>query len=442
MTPSPDITRSMPFSNDAEKGILSCFLHNPEPLLADAPDHIPPEAFYHAANRLMYEVMQQFRDEGRPIEYIALSQWLMDKGLMDKIGGQGALAELLDFIPTPTHYTYYRGLVRDKWIFRKGIQIGTEHVEKAYANQADKPDEWVDKFAADAVELQRQVQQGSTVRDGLDISRVHDEMVDTMYETGPSTGFPWLDKTLGGLIRTALTLFQGKRGIGKSAFTRRIAWHAACAGIPTDIYTVEMTREQYYRGICCIEGVNGNSFLQGSFTNAELEIMKRLKERGRSIPLRLHDDAKTVAEVINRMRASKLKRQMRLTVVDMPQRLIGDRKEGRERELSNIFLDLKNAGKDLDCTVLAPVHLNAELVSRGSEDIENHADHVVIMAKDKEKPSPLDRGQKILLKCTKNRYGPEGGRCLYWFVGKHVRFEEDGETELDIAPPKNARATR
>ncbi len=134
-----DITKSMPFSSDAEKGVLSCFLHNPTDLLNDAQVAIPAEAFYHPANRLLYEVMLEFNNGHRPVEYIAISQHLQDKGLMDKVGGQGALAELLDFVPTPTHYGYYKGILRDKYLLRRIIGACTESIQNAYEYQEDVP---------------------------------------------------------------------------------------------------------------------------------------------------------------------------------------------------------------------------------------------------------------------------------------------------------------
>ena len=53
-----DPTRSMPWDSDAEKGVLSCFLHDPTNLLNDAQVNIPDEAFYHPANQLLYKVMK------------------------------------------------------------------------------------------------------------------------------------------------------------------------------------------------------------------------------------------------------------------------------------------------------------------------------------------------------------------------------------------------
>ncbi len=439
-----DITKSMPFSNDAEKGILSTFFHNPEELLPDASRNIPEEAFYHPANRILFQTAILFYRWSKPFEYIAVSEYLQSKGLLDKIGGQGMLAELLDFVPTPAHYGYYKGILRDKYLLRRGIGISTEHIQQAYEHQQDGLEEWTKKFAADALELRQQFVQGASGQDGADLQTTHDEMVDVLYEKGPSTGFPWMDKLLGGLMETALVLFQGRRAIGKSSIARQIGWHAAKHGkIQTEIFTVESTRQQFYQGLCCLEGVDGNSYLQKTFQKYELDIMENMRANGKTIPLKLHDDVRTIDEVVSRMETAHLKRKSRLFVVDMPQRLTGDKTEGRERELSGIFWALKDAAKRLRATVLAPVHLNAALIARGSEDIENHADQIFIMAGSKDKPTPLDTwSKKILLKCSKNRYGPEGA-CLFHFTGKHVRFEEAEENnELEIEPAEDSKAKR
>jgi replicative DNA helicase len=98
-----DPTRSMPWDADAEKGVLSCFLHDPTNLLNDAQVNLADEAFYHPANQLLFKVMKEFNNGTRPVEYIALTNYLRDAGLLDKIGGAGMLSELLNFVPTPAH---------------------------------------------------------------------------------------------------------------------------------------------------------------------------------------------------------------------------------------------------------------------------------------------------------------------------------------------------
>lgn len=449
-TPPPsraqhDISKAMPFSNDAEKGVLSCFFHKPEELLPDAQRTIPEAAFYHTANRLLFQTAMLFYRWSKPFEYIALSDYLQSKGLMEKIGGQGMLAELLDFVPTPAHYSYYKGIILDNYLLRQGIGISTEHIQNAYEHQQGGGglDEWTKKFAADALELRQQFIQGPAGRDGVSLDVAHDEMVQTAYEKGPSSGIKWFDKVFGGLVNTRLILVHGRRAIGKSSLVRQIGWHAAKHAIPTEMITVEMSRAQYYQGICCLEGVGGNSFLKAEFMKEELAIMEKLKRS--KAPLKLHDDIRTLDECISRMETASLKRGAKLFIVDMPQRLMGDKSNGREQELSGIFWAMKDAARRLNGVVLAPVHMNAQLIARGSEDIENHADQILILAAGKEKPTALDKWSKrILAQVTKNRFGPDGGKCLFDFVGEQMMFHETDEdtAELGIEPAEESRPKR
>ncbi len=440
--PTEDITKSMPFSNDAEKGVLSCFLHNPTDLLNDAKATIPTDSFYHASNRLLYEVMLELREADRPVEFIALSQHLQDKALMDKIGGPGVLAELLDFVPTPTHYGYYKGILRDKWICRRIIGTCTGSIQRAYEYQ-DDVHELARGFSEDAVELYQHVVNGSALTIGCDLAAVHDDMVEMSGRKGIQTRLPFIDRYFGGLQETALILFGGNKGAGKSSLVRQIGWRAAAMdGVPTDLITVEMSRVQYYQCICCLEGVRSENVLRQEFTKEEIDIFKRLRDNAKKVPLRIHDDITHIDEAISRIQLGVMKRGVKLVVVDMPQRLSGDNPKSRERELSGIFWKLKQAAKKHSITILAPIHLNAELGALGAQDCENHADQVLIMAPAKHETTLLEPRMKTLFKITKNRYGPNWKRCLFWFDGPHYEFEEDMETDEDIVKKADSKKKR
>lgn len=440
--PQKDMLPPMPFSNDAEKGILSCFMHNPTDLLEDAKVTIETEAFYHPANRFLYEVLLEFHNAGLPVEYIALSQHLQDKKQIDRIGGQGALAELLDFVPTPTHYGYYKETVLSKHRLRRGINLCTGTIQRAYEYQEDV-NEWARQFSEDAVEFYQQVVNGAALQAGTDLGAIHDEMAAGIGVKGIQTGLPWFDRYFGGLCETRLILLGGKKGAGKSSLVRQIGWAIAKKGIPTDMITVEMSKVQYYQCLCCLEGVKSESILRQEFTAYEIDVFKRMRKEAPKYPLRIHDDITTIDEALSRIQLGVLKRNVKVVIVDMPQRLSGDNPKSRERELSGIFWKLKQSAKKHNITILAPIHLNAELGALGAQDCENHADQVVIMAPEKKtEPDLIETREKVLFKITKNRFGPSLKRCLYWFSGNHYQFTEDGETDADIVSSQEAKTSR
>lgn len=455
--PEHDILQSMPFSNDAEKGVLSCFLHNPTDLLPDFKSSMGnghEESFYHPGNRLLYMVMQEFSAGKGPVEYIALSTHLQDKGLMDRIGGQGVLAELLDFVPTPAHYGYYRGIMRDKWSLRRVIGSCTTSIQKAYGYQEDVP-EFVRIHGEDTIELVHDIQAGEAAAGGDDLATIHDEMIATSGQRGISTGFPWLDRNFGGLQKTALILIGGKRGSGKSSICRQIGWRIAkgvkavpgvtegIPGVPVDLITVEMSKVQYYQCLCCLEGVKSDSILKQEFSAEEMRVFDKMRDAAPGIPLRIHDDIKSINECCARIQLGVLKRGVRVVVVDMPHRLTSENDKNRERQLSHIFWTLKETAKNLAITIICPIHLNSDLGSLGAQDAENHADQVLIMAlSSTHEPTLIEPRSKAIFKITKNRFGPAFKRCLYWFNGEHYQFQEDGETDLDILTKEEARTKK
>jgi hypothetical protein len=160
-----DPTRSLPWDSDAEKGVLSCFLHTPD-LLSDAQANVPDESFYHPANQLLFQVMKQFHEGGtRPVEYIALTNYLRDADLLGRIGGAGTLSELLNFVPTPAHYGYYKGILLDKLTLRKIALYGERLASRARAHHED-----VGIFVADEVERSSTVFSSTMSRSRLDFT--------------------------------------------------------------------------------------------------------------------------------------------------------------------------------------------------------------------------------------------------------------------------------
>ena len=219
---SPDSMRSLPSSEDAESGILSCFLHDPK-LLGDSRGTIPPSWFYHPARRMLYEQMLDMDIEGLPVEYIGLSQRLHDKGLMARIGGDGVLAELLDFVPAPTHYNYHRGILRDKALLRDILALCSETEAAVHEFQSDVPallGATTERFFA--LTKQHQSAGRATFRDIL--TRYVETWEDRMagrIDTGIPTRWQSFNQTFGG-ITPRLWLIAGFPSDGKSALLQNM----------------------------------------------------------------------------------------------------------------------------------------------------------------------------------------------------------------------------
>lgn len=426
---------------ESEKGILSCFLNDPR-TLEDARDTLPAETFYHPSNKLMFEEMLAFTASGRPLDYILFTSFLRDRGNLDRVGGAGELSMVLNATQSSVGYKHYHGILRSKYIFREGQKV-LERGVALIPEYTDRLPDWTGRVSEEVLQLHQRAIGKSDADAGGGVKEAYFDLIDNFGKTGISTGFPWLDQQLGGMGEGRVILFAGKRGTGKSALVGQIAWHVSAkleATKRSDVVGLEMTRREYFQRICSNEGVDSKAWLTGKLTNGDAQVMNRVSKMTH-VPIRFHDDVVEQQAILSTLRMAHLKHGTRIAVVDGPQKVVGDKKEGRERELSKIVQDYKELARRTGMTILLPIHMNKDLVARGSEDIENYADQMVTMVADTEQsPDTPDHLKRILFKITKNRHGIEGKRCLYRLNGKYMSFEELGETDADIElTPKSTK---
>jgi replicative DNA helicase len=87
--------RSLPFSEDAEKGVLCSLLLSPRDVLDLCQISLRSEAFYAPAHQTVYNLVAELVDGNKPVDFITLKQALKDRGQLDQIGGPEYLSDLL-----------------------------------------------------------------------------------------------------------------------------------------------------------------------------------------------------------------------------------------------------------------------------------------------------------------------------------------------------------
>lgn len=429
---------SLPWDSDAEEAALSCFLIDPGNLLPEAELTIPNEYFYHPGNQSLFVEMKDMLYHGKPVEYVALTGWLRDKGILDRIGGPGHLSQVLNSQHSTANFNYYRSRLKDKYLLRKGITICDTVASEGRSFHGEDASAWTEKLAAEALQLHNSAIQVGGLHQGADLEQAHAEMLRRGTQIGIPTQFPWFNKKFGGCFPGTVIFFAGDRGIGKSALTRQIGWYTAGhLKEPTEVITFEMDRVQEFRRICSLAGVDNDAWLTNKFSDHELEIISQVKRAAKSIPYKIHDDVDTLDQAINRIKMGFLKRKTRIWIFDSPQALEENSKDGRERELSRIGKAIKKVAKDLGLCIMCPAHLNDGGDARGSKDLENFCDVFCRLGRDvSHKPTVMEPWRRILARNAKNRNGPEEDEgLLLRFTGKHLRFEEESTTTMEFKKP-------
>src|SRR6516162_7254265 len=99
--------RSLPMSEDAEKGVLSSLLLNPREVSDMCRSMVAAEAFYIPAHRIVYETILTLIDSNRPVDFLTVCQSLRDRSLLEEVGGKETVSALFNFVPTAANAEYY-----------------------------------------------------------------------------------------------------------------------------------------------------------------------------------------------------------------------------------------------------------------------------------------------------------------------------------------------
>src|SRR5205823_1648071 len=109
----------------------------PREVISVSVQRITDKHFYVPAHAMIYQVLVEFWNENKPIDFITLTQVLKDRELLDQVGGPFFVTSLFTFVPTAANANYYIDIVREKYILRQIIIDCTECTQRAYDDQDD-----------------------------------------------------------------------------------------------------------------------------------------------------------------------------------------------------------------------------------------------------------------------------------------------------------------
>src|SRR3989344_6803661 len=112
--------RIPPQNIDSERALLGSIMIKPEAMF-DIIDFITEESFYAEKHRLIYGTMLELHSKKEPIDLLSLSSRLKEKKLLEQIGGNSYLTELVNIVPSASNVKHYGQLVYKKHVLRRLI---------------------------------------------------------------------------------------------------------------------------------------------------------------------------------------------------------------------------------------------------------------------------------------------------------------------------------
>ena len=455
-TTDHSLDRGLPASVEAERAILGAILLD-NSTYSQAAELLNADDFCLDSHRRIYMRMMELGENGRPIDFVTLTEQLGQNKEIEAVGGAAYVMSLTDGLPRVKNIEHYVKIVKDKALLRGLIHAATSAIQKAY--EQDAPAEEIIESAESAIFQIAEKRVGQGFLSIPEIVKDSFGSIDKLYEqgqriTGLETHFEDLDNITSGLQKSDLIIIAARPSMGKTAFAINIAENAAVRDHKVvAVFSLEMSRESLLLRLLCSQARVDSHKLRTGFLSRE-DYGKLVAGLGALVEAPIFiDDTPGVS--ISEMRAKCRRLQqsqgrLDLVVVDYLQLAsasspgTGRRYENRTQEVSAISRGLKALAKEMRCPLIALSQLSRAPESRTGNNrpqladlresgaIEQDADVVgFIFREEVYKQDDPDLEGKAELIIAKQRNGPTGTVHLA-FIKRSTRFENLAN---DASPP-------
>jgi replicative DNA helicase len=405
---------------EAERGVLGAILV----VGVDALDvlqeaGLQPEHFYMPSHETLYRAAQRLGAKGSAIDYRLLGGALT-KEERRTVGDPRTLIEMVETAsPVPLLGAHADQLIACS-LLRELSSRALRIQQFADAAPLDRSREALELARAELDTVASPQEAESLSSAGELMPGLLDEM-ESEKPRGVSTGFPDLDYLLGGGMGRGQTLVVGARpSVGKSMLGINLAAAAVRKGVPTLVFSHEMTRSELLQRVLSREtGVPLTRIRTGALNDDDWERVARAYTRIQDWPLFIDDESTmTVADYRSRLRKLRKRARIGLVISDYIQLIKPfDLRVSREQQVAGISAAAKALAKDFDIPVVLLAQLSRQTEQRRdarpvmsdlreSGAIENDADVVALMHQEE------DGGMEVNL--VKNRQGERGRVELVW----------------------------
>jgi replicative DNA helicase len=355
--------KTIPQALECERSFLSCCWLEKR-LVQDYADKVSIEDFYRPEHRIIWTALLALNREhgAKGIDTALLLTRLADQRLLDDIGGESGLTEILSCEYSAANAEYYAKELWDKSMRRQMIQAAANMSDAAYDVEA-KPVEVVGAVQREIISLASRHIERPTENFTNIVAQAFSDL-DSVIEGGTvtvPTGFKEIDDMCaGGFWKGEMTVIAGRPSMGKSAMALNLAISAAIKDFSVVMYSMEMTKGALVsRTLSLLSGVDMQKIRNGTVNSEEYKEL--LDASGRLADKKLFlDDARCAPlEVLNRARRTQAEFGLDLIIIDflhamkMPAKV-----ESQTAGIAQLSGDCKAISVDLNIPVVLMAQMN------------------------------------------------------------------------------------
>ncbi|MES0350428.1 MAG: replicative DNA helicase [Desulfobacteria bacterium] len=438
----PWLQKVPPQNIEAEQSILSAILIDNN-TLPEVLEILSEKDFYREVHQKIFSAMVDLFERSEPADLITVTNILKEQGQLESVGGATYLSELVDTIPMATNAAHYAKIIHEKATLRRLIERAASITSRCFEDRGDMED--ILDFAERSIFEISEDKVKPAFHSLADILTDTYKAVEQAYEnktlvTGVPTGYHELDQLTSGFQPGDLVIIAGRPSMGKTALALNITQSATAAtGIPSAIFSLEMSKEQLSLRLLSSEARVDSSKMRGGFLKeSDLARINRAAGTLYDLPVFIDDSAAISAlEIRAKARRMKMEKGLGFVIIDYLQLMRGRASaERRELEISEISRSLKALAKELHIPVVALSQLNRKVEDRSNKRpvlsdlresgaIEQDADVIMFIYRDEVYNTEPDNPNRGIAEVhlAKQRNGPIGTVKLT-FLEHCTRFED------------------
>ena len=443
-----------PHAVEAEMCLLGSILIEPR-VLGDVTFIIRDgEDFYKPTNGAIYNVIVELYDKNASVDIVQLNQLLIDRDILEAVGGKNYLVEVASCVPTAANANHYARLVREKAMIRRLIDEAGAIVSQAYGSRDDAA-----TILDDAEHRIFSIAERYEHSEVEALGRLVQEVVaklqasDGQRSSGVLTGFADLDELTGGFQPGDFVIIAGRPSMGKTAVALNIAENMAMRGDAVGFFSLEMSKHQLVeRLLASRSGIELHRLRRMMLGKEHYSRLFAACGELQDAPIYVDDlAASTLLQIRARARRMVVKHSIKAVFIDYIQLITsGGRVESRQLEVSSISRGLKALARELEVPVIALSQLNRSPEQREghrprlsdlreSGSLEQDADVVALLHREDyyhKGDDDYDPSSTAELIIAKQRNGPTDNIKLSW-IERCTRFKDFSPA---IAPVEYAAA--
>ncbi len=451
-----------PVAIEAEMGLIGALLWDPK-VVGDVIGIVRSgDDFSMPRHGRIYDAVVELYDRHATVDLVLLNQLLVDRSLVEAVGGLDYLVQLAEGVPSAANAVHWARIVREKATTRELIAAAGEILEEAHV--ARLPAQNLLESAEQRIFRIAQKRESGAVATASELVDETMRLIDQSEGKGfmgVRTGFSELDEMSNGLQRGEMIILAARPSMGKTALALNLIEQVAQHGTPAVMFSLEMGKQQLIQRMLCALGQIDSQRMRKHMLGSD-DYRRLMAACGEISKLPLYiDDTPGLSLLAMRSKARRLKERhgIGFIAIDYLQLMSsGTRVESRQLEVSEISRGIKAMARELDVPVLCLSQLNRAAEQREghrprmsdlreSGSIEQDADVVMMLHREDyyhrgdpnwadENPDKVGTAELIL---AKQRNGPTGTVHLVW-DGATTRFKNQSYSTPPEDMPRRVMA--